>query len=57
MIDEDHVGQASQSARQAHDLYGQIVDQVRQMTAAKPMGALIAAMGIGFAFGLLSPRR
>ena len=50
-------GKAEQAAGMAQDTYGQVVDGVKSFAADKPVGALLAALGVGVALGLVLRRR
>ena len=50
-------GKADQVAGKAQDAYGQAVDGVRDFAKDQPIGAVVAAMGIGVALGFILGRR
>ncbi len=50
-------GKADQVAGKAQDAYGQAVDGVREFAQDQPIGAVLAAMGIGVALGFFLGRR
>ncbi len=50
-------GKANQAAGKAQSAYGQAMDEVKDFTQDQPIGALLAAMGVGVALGLMFSRR
>ena len=50
-------GKAKQFAGQAQGLYGDTLDNVRDLTADQPLIAVAAAVGVGFIIGALLARR
>jgi len=50
-------GKADQAAGKAQRAYGQAVDGVKDFAQDQPVGALLTAMGIGVALGLVLGRR
>ena len=50
-------GKVNQAAGEAQNMYGQVVDEVRDFTSDQPFGALVAAMGLGIVVGFLIARR
>jgi uncharacterized protein YjbJ (UPF0337 family) len=50
-------GKADQVAGKAQQAYGQAVDGVKDFAHEKPIGALLAAMGVGVALGFALGRR
>ncbi|MDP9096037.1 MAG: CsbD family protein [Pseudomonadota bacterium] len=49
-------GKINQAAGQAQSMYGDVVDEVRDFTADQPLGALLAAVGVGVVIGFLLAR-
>jgi uncharacterized protein YjbJ (UPF0337 family) len=49
-------GKLNQAAGQAQQAYGAAVDDLKDFTAAQPMTALLAAMGIGVVLGFILGR-
>lgn len=50
-------GKARQVAGTAQAKAGEVLDDVREFAAAKPVGAVLIAAGVAFAFGMLFARR
>lgn len=50
-------GKADQVAGKAQQAYGQAVDGVKDFTHDQPIGALLAAIGVGVALGFALGRR
>ena len=50
-------GKARQVAGTAQAKAGEVLDDVREFAAAKPVGAVLIAAGVAFALGMLFARR
>lgn len=50
-------GRARQAAGQARQTYGQVVEDMRDITTDNPIGALLAAAGLGGPLGMILARR
>jgi uncharacterized protein YjbJ (UPF0337 family) len=50
-------GKARQAAGQAQQTYGQVVGVVRDFAGENPVGALLAAAGLGVMLGMILARR
>ncbi len=50
-------GKVNQAAGQAQNIYRQVADRVKNFASERPIGALLAAGGVGVMLGLLLARR
>lgn len=50
-------GTARAAAGQAQQAYGQAADEIRDFAASNPLGALLAAAGVGLVVGLILAKR
>ena len=50
-------GTAGEAAEQAQTTFGDAVETVRHIASHQPLTALLVAAGVGFAVGMLMPRR
>ena len=50
-------GKADQAVGKAQDMYGQVVDGVKNLASANPVATLLSAMGVGVVLGFFLRRR
>lgn len=49
-------GKANQAAGQAQNMYGQVLDDVREFASDRPLRAMLAAIGVGTILGFFLGR-
>ncbi len=50
-------GKADQAIGKTQDMYGQFIDEMKDFASAKPVAALLSAMGVGVVLGFFLRRR